>query len=84
MDQANFLVIDADAHVIENDHTWDFLEPSEAKYRPTIVSDPGKPGVYFWEVDGHRGPPALEVETSDDLDERAQESNRRVGTPRAA
>ena len=84
MDQANNLVIDADAHVIENDHTWDFLEPSEAKYRPRKVSDPDHPDRQFWEVDGRRGPPALSVEGGDDPDERAQESDRRIGTPRAS
>lgn len=84
MDQANNLIIDADAHVIENDHTWDFLEPSEAKYRPTQVSDPGNADFKYWQVDGRRGPPALSVEAGDDPDERAQKSQRLVGTPRAS
>jgi hypothetical protein len=25
-------VIDADAHVVENERVWDYLEPSEEKY----------------------------------------------------
>jgi len=25
-------VIDADTHVIETDHTWSFLEPSEQRF----------------------------------------------------
>ena len=43
------LVIDSDAHVIENEHTWDFLEPSEAKYRPRVVNDPDNTGFQYWE-----------------------------------
>ena len=82
MGHENNLVIDADAHVIENDHTWDFLEPSEAKYRPKVVSDPDNPDLQYWEVDGRRGPPALSVEGGDDPEERAQKSGRRIGTPR--
>lgn len=82
MDQATLTVIDADAHVIENDHTWDFLEPAEAKYRPRMVTDPDNPDMQYWEVDGRRGPPALSVEGGDDTDERAQHSGRRIGTPR--
>ena len=62
MNSEKTLVIDADAHVIENDHTWDFLEPSEAKYRPKVVSDPNNSLFQYWEVDGRRGPPALTVE----------------------
>jgi predicted TIM-barrel fold metal-dependent hydrolase len=41
--------IDADAHVIETDRTWDYLEPSEQKYRPRAVADRGEP---FWLIDG--------------------------------
>ena len=66
MDQAKILVIDADAHVIENDHTWDFLEPSEARYRPRTVSDPDESEFRYWQVDGRRGPPALSVEGGDE------------------
>ena len=82
MAQAKTLVIDADAHVIENDHTWDFLEPSEARYRPRKVDHPDNPGYQVWEIDGRLGPPALSVEAGDDPEERAQESSRRIGTPR--
>ena len=44
--------IDADAHVVEGQHTWDYLEPSEQKYRPTLFDiNPGtnKGG---WYIDG--------------------------------
>ncbi len=30
--------IDADAHVVESDYTWDFMDASERKYRPALVS----------------------------------------------
>ena len=30
-------VIDADAHVIENEHTWDFIPASEQRYRPVFL-----------------------------------------------
>ena len=48
MNQAKVSVIDADAHVIENDHTWDFLEPAEAKYRPKKIVDPDVPDAHYW------------------------------------
>ena len=88
MDTMNYPIIDADAHVIESDDTWDFLEPAEAKYRPKLVQNPDKPGygtssgIGYWEVNGERGPIALQVESEDDFESRAQLSSRRVGTPR--
>ncbi len=82
MDRAKISVIDADAHVIENDHTWDFLEPSESKYRPMKVGDPDNPDLHYWEVNGQRGPPVLSVEGADEEDAHAQKSSRRIGTPR--
>ena len=82
MDAINYPIIDADAHVIESDDTWDFLEPAEAKYRPTLIDDPDNPSVSYWQVNGQRGPMALQVESEDDLESRAQLSKRRTGTPR--
>ncbi len=77
-------VIDADAHVIETEHTWDFLEPSEAKYRPKMRTDPANPGFVYWDVNGVRGPQFLAVESPDGPDTRAQQSSRRIGTPAEA
>lgn len=33
-----FLAVDADSHVIETEKTWDYLDPADRKYRPTLVS----------------------------------------------
>src|SRR4051812_25437689 len=47
--------IDADAHVLETPHTWDYLEPSEEQYRPRVVQAPGPgngPVVDWWVLDG--------------------------------
>src|SRR4030095_15240805 len=54
-------VIDADPHVIEPDHTWSFLEPSEHQFRPVVISPRGEGGREYWYIDGKiRGlaPPA--------------------------
>ncbi len=45
-------VIDADAHVIETNHTWDFLEPDEEKYRPRLYTSPDNPMQDFWVIGG--------------------------------
>ena len=33
--------IDADAHVVESEHTWDYMDPAERKYRPLLVAPDG-------------------------------------------
>lgn len=47
-------VIDADAHVHESDHTWDFFEESDRKLRPLIFprTDGPEPEPSHWVVDG--------------------------------
>ena len=32
------LTIDADAHVVESERTWDYLEDSDKRYRPVPIT----------------------------------------------
>ena len=43
--------IDSDAHVVETDHTWDFMDPSEEKYRPQLYGTDGG-NRQQWVIDG--------------------------------
>ena len=47
-------VIDSDAHVLETEHTWDYMLESERGMRPQIVATPDDPssGGESWLVDG--------------------------------
>jgi uncharacterized protein len=48
------LAIDADAHVIETEHTWDYLEGRDKRFRPVPIS-PGMPSgktQNFWIING--------------------------------
>ena len=38
----NTRVIDADAHVVECAHTWDFMDPSDRAVSSHLVSRPAK------------------------------------------
>ena len=50
-------VIDADAHVIENESTWDYMLESERQFRPRIVgATNGDPSVDYWLIDGRLMP----------------------------
>ncbi|HXG50771.1 MAG TPA: amidohydrolase family protein [candidate division Zixibacteria bacterium] len=47
-------VIDADAHVLESEHTWDYMLESERAWKPRIVPTPDDPdsGGESWLIDG--------------------------------
>jgi predicted TIM-barrel fold metal-dependent hydrolase len=49
-------VIDSDAHVIENEHTWDYMTAAEREHRPQVIMAPGPDGrdIEWWIVDGRR------------------------------
>jgi predicted TIM-barrel fold metal-dependent hydrolase len=48
------LTIDADAHVIETERTWDYLEEGDRRYRPIpiTVDMPSGRARNFWIIDG--------------------------------
>lgn len=46
------LVIDADAHVVETERTWDYLEPAEQKFRPEIIESTAPSAARYWLIDG--------------------------------
>ncbi|HEY6199206.1 MAG TPA: amidohydrolase family protein [Candidatus Binatia bacterium] len=47
-------IIDADAHVLESEHTWDYMLDSEREFRPKIIATPNDAdsGGESWLVDG--------------------------------
>lgn len=51
-------IVDADAHVIECEDTWNYLGPSDEKFRPIPVADPSG-GHSSWLVDGQIIPSAV-------------------------
>ncbi len=77
-------IIDADAHVIETERTWDYLEPSEQKFRPRLFYSPDDETRQYWVIDdkirGFRFPTLSERQ----LREFAQRAGRNFETPQAA
>jgi predicted TIM-barrel fold metal-dependent hydrolase len=45
-------VIDADAHVVETDRTWQYVEEAERPYAPILVGQGGDPAKGYWLIDG--------------------------------
>src|SRR4249920_3083706 len=49
----HMLRIDADAHVLETEETWEYMDGNDRKFRPQIVSTTlGLPVDEYWLVDG--------------------------------
>lgn len=74
--------IDADAHVVESEHTWDYMEPADQKYRPLIVRPRGESGGEYWFIDGKIRGLVRVVMTAQQLDEVAERTGRVMKTSR--
>ncbi|MSP38460.1 MAG: hypothetical protein EXR70_08225 [Deltaproteobacteria bacterium] len=76
-------VIDADAHVLETERTWDYLEPAEEKYRPQLFSSPNNPRQY-WVVDGKIAGVRFLTLSERELQTMSERIGRNVETPQGA
>jgi predicted TIM-barrel fold metal-dependent hydrolase len=78
------LTIDADAHVLETERTWDYLDPDDRKYRPVLVAPEGKADRQHWLVEGKIRGIRFPTLTEQELAERSRVTGRNLQTPRAA
>ena len=77
-------IIDSDAHVVETEHTWDYMVGSDAKYRPKLFSSPTEPQRQYWIIDGQiRGNRGVTL-TEQQLDDFSKRAHRQVTTPHGA
>lgn len=81
---AKDLVIDADAHVIETERTWDYLEPSEAKFRPQIIQSKSNPGTRYWLIDGKIAGLRTAATSDDQFQENSSKALRNISVSAAA
>jgi len=77
-------VIDADAHVIETEHTWDYLEPSERKFKPLLYACPDEPVQQYWVVDGKIRGFRFRTLTEQQLQQISEVTERDMQSPQAA
>lgn len=78
--------IDSDAHVVESEHTWDYMDPSDAKFRPEIVHPKHQdgPNRAYWYVDGKLRGLARPVMTAREFHELSERAGRLMDTPEEA
>ncbi len=49
------MIVDADAHVVETEHTWDFLDASEKKFPQQLLAPSDNSNMQYWFVEGKSG-----------------------------
>ena len=78
------LIVDADAHVVECDRTWDYLDPSDSRYRPVQLASPEKNGasLQFWLVDGKVRGLRLPAFSEEELERLQSVVGRRFAEPK--
>ncbi len=76
--------VDADAHVVESPHTWDYLEPAERKYRPALFTPEGAEERQRWVIDGKIRGLFRFVFKAGALVERSQAIGRQMEAPQAS
>ena len=74
--------IDSDAHVVESEHTWDFMERADQKYRPLIVRPRGAEGGEYWFVDGKIRGLVRIVMTAQQMADVTERTGRDMRTPK--
>jgi hypothetical protein len=77
-------VIDADAHVVESERVWDYLDMAEEKFRPKLVAEPDNPERQHWVLDGENIGPKFPSPNEKESAEHVKRFGREVGTPLAA
>ena len=77
-------VIDADTHVIETEHTWDYMEPSEQQFRPIVVTPKGGGGREYWYIDGQIRGLARQAVTAPDVRQLEAKLGRKMAAPQEA
>ena len=76
--------IDADAHVVESPQTWDYLSPSEKKFRPMLFNPGDETQRAHWVIDGKIRGLFRFTFTKEDLVKKSAEIGRDMATTVAA
>src|SRR6476469_9499936 len=74
------IIVDAVAHVVETEHTWDFLDEAEKKFRPQLFSSTENPNMRYWFVHGKSVGVRLPTLTEQELIALSKEADRELKT----
>ncbi|MGZ8445666.1 MAG: amidohydrolase family protein, partial [Candidatus Binatia bacterium] len=78
------MIVDADAHVVETEQTWSYMDGSDKKFRPQLFSSADNPNMQYWFCEGKSvgfRPPTL---TEQELIALSKETGRQLNTAAGA
>ena len=78
------MIVDADAHVVETEQTWSYMDGSDKKFRPQLFSSADNPNMQYWFCEGKAvgfRPPTL---TEQELIALSKETGRELNTAAGA
>ena len=78
---AEYTLIDSDAHVVETERTWEFMDPEDEKYRPVLAPHPTDPHIQWWIINGQARGLRFVTLTEEEMAERSREQGRDLVTP---
>ena len=78
---ADYALIDSDAHVVETERTWEFMDPEDEKYRPVLAAHPTDPHFQWWIINGQARGFRFITLTEEEMAERSREQGRDLVTP---
>jgi predicted TIM-barrel fold metal-dependent hydrolase len=81
---STFPVIDADAHVVETERTWDYLDEADRKFRPRLYSTPDDPMRQYWVLEDKIAGFRFLTLSERQLQDFARRAERDFVTPQAA
>ena len=74
-------VVDADAHVVETERVWDYLDAADEKFRPVLTTSPHDPQKLIWLLDGENLGSKFPSPDEKQSREHARRFGRDVATP---
>ena len=78
------MVVDSDAHVVETEATWEYLDASEKKFRPQLFGSPEDMTTQYWVLDGKVLGFRFQSLSEQQLDELSAKAGRQMQTPQEA
>lgn len=77
-------VIDADAHVVETERTWDFLRTNDAHFKPVLFTSPESQLFQYWFVQGEQIGLRERKFTDEQLQQMSEQTGYDLYAPQAA
>ena len=78
---ARFPTIDADAHVIETERTWAYMDASDDQFRPALRAPSQADGRPRWMVDGQQRGFGAPTRPAGQMEQRQRVSGRTIVAP---